>query len=58
MGLKPTRYRSAAEALLRRFKREDKLPHVHPLVDLCNAVLLAFALPIAVFDLERVDSFI
>ena len=58
MGLKPTKYRSAAEALLRRFKREDNLPRVHPLVDLCNAVSLAFALPIAAFDLDRVDSFI
>jgi DNA/RNA-binding domain of Phe-tRNA-synthetase-like protein len=58
MGLKPTKYRSAAEALLRRFKREDDLPRLHPLVDLCNAVSLAFALPVAVFDLAQVDSFL
>ncbi len=58
MGLKPTKYRSAAEALLRRFKREDDLPRLHPLVDICNALSLAFALPIAVFDLENVDTFL
>lgn len=58
MGLKPTKYRSAAEALLRRFKREDDLPRLHPLVDICNAVSLAFALPVAVFDFAHVDSFI
>ena len=58
MGLKPTKYRSAAEALLRRFKREDDLPRLHPLVDLCNAVSLAFALPVAVFDLAKVDTFL
>ena len=58
MGLKPTRYRSASEALLRRFKREDDLPRLHPLVDLCNAASLAYALPVAVFDLSRVESFI
>ena len=58
MGLKPTKYRSAAEALLRRFKREDDLPRLHPLVDLCNAVSLAFALPVAVFDLDQVDSYL
>ncbi len=58
MGLKPTKYRSAAEALLRRFKREGELPRLHPLVDLCNAVSLAFALPVAVFDLAQVDSFL
>ncbi len=54
MGLKPTQYRSAAEALLRRFRREGDLPRVHPLVDVCNALSLAFALPVAVFDLAGV----
>lgn len=58
MGLKPTKYRSAAEALLRRFKREDDLPRLHPLVDLCNALSLAFALPVAVFDLAQVAEYL
>jgi DNA/RNA-binding domain of Phe-tRNA-synthetase-like protein len=56
MGFKPTQYRSAAEALLRRFRRENDLPRLHPLVDLCNAVSLAYALPVAAFDLAGVDS--
>lgn len=54
MGLKPTQYRSAAEALLRRFRKDDTLPTLHPLVDLCNAASLAYALPIAVIDLDQV----
>ncbi|MDM8526675.1 phenylalanine--tRNA ligase beta subunit-related protein [Anaerolineales bacterium HSG24] len=58
MGFKPTKYRSAAEALLRRFKKEDDLPRLHPLVDLCNAISLAYALPVAVYDLAQVDSFL
>ena len=58
MGLKPTKYRSAAEALLRRFKREDDLPRLHPLVDLCNALSLAFAMPVAIFDVAHIDSYI
>jgi DNA/RNA-binding domain of Phe-tRNA-synthetase-like protein len=56
MGLKPTQYRCAAEALLRRFAKEGTLPHIHPLVDLCNAVSLAYAVPVAVLDLARVDG--
>ena len=56
MGFKPTQYRSAGEALLRRFRRENALPSVHPLVDLCNAVSLAFALPVAGFDLGGVEA--
>ncbi len=54
MGLKPTQYRCAAESLLRGFRREGSLPRLHPLVDLCNAVSLAFAVPVAVFDAAQV----
>jgi DNA/RNA-binding domain of Phe-tRNA-synthetase-like protein len=56
MGLKPTRYRCAAESLLRRFRKEGALPELHPLVDLCNAVSLAFAIPVAVFDLSKITG--
>lgn len=54
MGLKPTQYRCASEALLRRFRQEKSLPQLHPLVDLCNAISLAFAIPIAIFDVSRI----
>ncbi len=54
MGLKPTQYRCAAESLLRRFRKEGSLPRLHPLVDLCNAVSLAFAVPVAAFDTAQV----
>ena len=54
MGLKPTQYRCAAESLLRRFRTQGSLPRLHPLVDLCNAVSLAFAVPVAVLDADQV----
>jgi DNA/RNA-binding domain of Phe-tRNA-synthetase-like protein len=54
MGLKPTQYRCASEALLRRIRKEGAFPSLHPLVDVCNAVSAAFAIPVAVFDLEKV----
>lgn len=54
MGLKPTQYRCASEALLRRLRTDDSLPSLHPLVDLANAVSVAFALPVAVFDVDHV----
>jgi len=56
MGLKPTQYRCAAESLLRRFRKEATLPRLHPLVDLCNAVSLAFAVPVAVFDVSKITG--
>ncbi|GAB3482518.1 B3/B4 domain-containing protein [Polaromonas eurypsychrophila] len=56
MGLQPTKYRCASEALLRRLRKENALPRLHPLVDLCNAISAAFAIPIAVFDLSKVTG--
>jgi DNA/RNA-binding domain of Phe-tRNA-synthetase-like protein len=54
LGLKPTQYRCAAESLLRRFRKEGSLPRLHPLVDLGNAVSLAFAIPVAVLDVAEI----
>ena len=56
MGLKPTKYRCASEALLRRFRKEAKLPRINPLIDLCNAASIAFAIPIAVFDQNKITG--
>jgi DNA/RNA-binding domain of Phe-tRNA-synthetase-like protein len=56
MGLKPTQYRCASESLLRRFRKEGSLPELHPLIDLCNAISIAFATPIAVFDRAHIDA--
>src|ERR1700728_3547945 len=55
MGLKPTQYRCASESLLRRFRKEGTLPRLHPLVDLCNAVSMSFAIPVAVLDVDRIS---
>jgi DNA/RNA-binding domain of Phe-tRNA-synthetase-like protein len=57
MGLKPTQYRCAAEALLRRYRKEGSLPQIHPLIDLCNAVSLAFAIPVAALDRARIAGY-
>jgi len=54
MGAKPTQYRCAAEALLRRFRKEGELPRLHPLIDYLNHVSMAYAIPIAVFDTSRI----
>lgn len=58
LGLKPTQYRCASESLLRRFRREGALPPLHPLVDLCNAISLAFAIPVAVLDTATITGWV
>lgn len=56
MGLKPTKYRSASEALLRRLRTTGALPRVNPLVDICNAISAANAVPVAAFDLAQITG--
>jgi len=54
MGLKPTQYRCASESLLRRLRKHGGLPRIHPVVDLCNAISVAYAVPVAALDADRV----
>lgn len=58
MGLKPTQYRCASESLLRRFRKEDAMPRLHPLVDACNAVSMAFAIPVAALDTAHIAQWL
>ncbi|GGL61698.1 hypothetical protein GCM10010129_01570 [Streptomyces fumigatiscleroticus] len=56
MGLRPTQYRCASESLLRRLRKEGSLPRIHPVVDLCNAVSAAYAVPVAAIDADRITG--
>ena len=55
-GVEPTRYRSAAEALLRRLTKHGEIPSLNRLVDAGNLVSIRYALPVAVLDLAAVDG--
>jgi len=51
-GVEPTKYRSAAEALLRRLTKKGDIPSINLMVDLYNLVSIRYALPMAAFDLR------
>jgi DNA/RNA-binding domain of Phe-tRNA-synthetase-like protein len=55
-GVDPTAYRSAAEALLRRLTKQGSIPSINTLVDIGNLVSIRHALPVAVFDQERMTG--
>ena len=55
-GVDPTKYRSAAEALLRRLTKQGELPSIGTLVDLANLVSIRYALPVAVFDQRGISG--
>jgi DNA/RNA-binding domain of Phe-tRNA-synthetase-like protein len=49
-GVKPTQYRSAVEALLRRLTKQGDIPSINLLVDMANVVSIRHRLPVGVFD--------
>ena len=53
MGVNPTKYRSAIEALLRRLTKKGDIPSINTLVDIGNLVSIRYRIPVAVFDLDR-----
>lgn len=55
-GVSPTKYRSAAEALLRRLTKKGKIPSINTLVDIGNLVSIRYALPVAIFDTRGIDT--
>lgn len=53
-GVSPTRYRSAAEALLRRLTKKGDIPCINTLVDIGNLVSIRYGLPVAVMDTQQI----
>ena len=57
-GVDPTKYRCAAEALLRRLSKSGDIPSINTLVDIGNLVSIRYALPLAVFDWRAVTGLV
>jgi DNA/RNA-binding domain of Phe-tRNA-synthetase-like protein len=55
-GVKPTQYRNAAEALLRRLTKHGDVPSINSLVDMANMVSIRYRLPVAVCDQRAVSG--
>ena len=53
-GSKPSKYRCAAESLLRAVLKKGSLPKINSLVDLCNYVAIKHCLPIDAMDLVNI----
>lgn len=56
LGVKPTQYRCAAEALLRHVLKSGTAPSINKLVDICNYVSLKHVLPVAAYDLGSISG--
>ena len=55
-GVSPTKYRSAAEALLRRLTKKGDVPCINTLVDIGNLVSIRYGLPVAIFDTRQLAT--
>ncbi len=54
-GVSPTKYRSAAESLLRRLTKKGDIPNINTLVDIGNLVSIRYGLPVAIFDTRQIE---
>lgn len=55
-GVSPTKYRSAAESLLRRLTKKGDIPCINSLVDIGNLVSIRYGLPVAIFDTGQIAA--
>ena len=55
-GVSPTKYRSAAESLLRRLTKKGDIPCINTLVDIGNLVSIRYGLPVAIFDTRQIKT--
>ncbi len=55
-GVDPTKYRNAAESLLRRLTKQGNIPSINALVDIGNLVSIRHGLPIAVLDMNAIQG--
>ena len=55
-GVSPTKYRSAAESLLRRLTKKGDIPSINTLVDIGNLVSIRYGLPVAIFDTKAIAT--
>lgn len=53
-GVSPTKYRSAAESLLRRLTKKGDIPCINTLVDIGNLASIRYGLPVAIFDTRQI----
>ncbi|MCE5271842.1 hypothetical protein LLH00_11235 [bacterium] len=56
IGVDPTRWRPASEALIRRVIKGKELYRVNSLVDTINYCSLYYLLPLGLFDLDRIEG--
>ena len=55
-GVNPTKYRSAVEALLRRLTKKGDIPSINTLVAIGNPIRIRYYLPVAIFDVSKLQS--
>jgi DNA/RNA-binding domain of Phe-tRNA-synthetase-like protein len=54
LGLDPTKTRPSSEALLRRLRKGDQLPHVNTVVDIINWCSVETQLPFGLYDRDSI----
>lgn len=53
LGINPNKYMCSIEALMTRLSKGNEIPHINPIVDLCNALSIKYVLPVGVHDVDN-----
>jgi DNA/RNA-binding domain of Phe-tRNA-synthetase-like protein len=56
LGIDPTKIRPASEALVRRILQGKEIPSINPIVDTYNLASIRSGIPMAAFDLDKMQG--
>lgn len=56
LNMNPNKYMCSIEALAKRVKKNNNLPHINSIVDLGNALSLKYQLAIGAHDIDKMNS--
>lgn len=46
LGINPNKFMCSIEALMTRISKGGEIPHINPIVDICNALSIKYILPV------------
>lgn len=53
LGINPNKFMCSIEALITRISKGGEIPHINPIVDICNALSIKYILPVGVHDIAN-----
>ena len=56
LGINPHKSMCSIQALMIRISKSGEIPHINPIVDICNALSIKYILPVGVHDVDNFNG--